>query len=87
MLLVLWFHGLGLEPPVEVDIPGVPNAEACMSRCEVERFIARGNVLKAATRARVKKLPPRDRGKWLPILANQVSDARGKWIDLHERLR
>ena len=71
---------------MEVDIPGVPNAEACMSRCEVERFIARGNVFKPATRARVKKLPPRDRGKWLPILENQVSDARrGGWTRILRR--
>ena len=43
MLLVLWLHGLGLEPLVEVDIPGVLKVELCISRCEVEWFIAGGN--------------------------------------------
>ena len=43
LLLVLWLHRLGLEPPVEVDIPGVPNVELCMSRCEDEWFITSGN--------------------------------------------
>ena len=43
LLLVLWFHGLGLVPLADVDNPGVPNVEVCISRCEVEWFIAGGN--------------------------------------------
>ena len=40
---MLWFHGLGLGPLVDDDIPGVPNVEVCISRCELEWFIAGGN--------------------------------------------
>lgn len=40
---MLWFHGLGMVPLVDVDIPGVPNVEVCISRCEAEWFIAGGN--------------------------------------------
>lgn len=40
MLLVLWLHRLGLEPLVEDEMPGMLNEELCISRCEVEWFIA-----------------------------------------------
>ena len=43
LLLVLWPHEPGLDPLVEDDIPGVLNVELCISRCEVEWFIAGGN--------------------------------------------
>ena len=55
---MLWLHGLGLEPLAEVNIPGAPNEELCISRCEVEWFIARGNA--KGSRA------PRDTEELLP---------------------
>jgi len=42
LLLVLWFHGLGPTLLVDVDIPGVPNVEVYMSRCEDDWFMAEG---------------------------------------------
>jgi len=44
---MLWFHELELVPLVDVDIPGVPNVEVCISRCEVEWFIAAEGRLQA----------------------------------------
>ena len=32
---------------MDIDIPGVPNVEECISRCEVEWFIAGGKVKEA----------------------------------------
>jgi hypothetical protein len=39
---------MGLVPPVDVDIPGVPNDEVCISRCEVEWFIIAGGNAKGS---------------------------------------